>query len=231
MVLQPRRSASLSTLGIVIPALNAAAGLAACLDALAGQAGDIVVVDGGSRDATRTIALAHGARLVDSPPGRGRQLATGAKAARGDWLLFLHADTVLVPGWTDAVAEFLPEPTDRAGYFRLSFDQDGGGAARVSCLANWRARVFGLPYGDQGLLIHRDFYQVLGGYPDEPLMEDVILVRRIGRGRLTQLSATARTSAVRYRRDGWWLRPLRNLACLTLFFMGLPPRLIARLYA
>ncbi len=231
MVLQPHRPASLSALGIVIPALNAAAGLAACLDALAGRAGDIVVVDGGSRDATRTIALAHGARLVDSPAGRGRQLAAGALAVRGDWLLFLHADTVLQPGWADAAARFLQGPTDRAGYFHLAFDQEGGGAARVSRLANWRARVLGLPYGDQGLLIHRDFHQALGGYPDEPLMEDVILVRRIGRGRLAPLDATARTSAARYRRDGWWLRPLRNLSCLALYFMGLPPRLIARLYA
>lgn len=230
MVLQPQSPASLSALGIVIPALNAAAGLADCLEALAGRAGDIVVVDGGSRDATRAIALAHGARLVDSPAGRGRQLAAGALAVRGDWLLFVHADTVLQPGWADAVAEFLPGPTDRAGYFHLAFDQQGVGPDLVSRLANGRARLLGLPYGDQGLLLHRDFYQALGGYPDEKLMEDVILVRRIGRGRLTLLPATARTSAARYRRDGWWLRPLRNLSCLALFFLGLPPRLIARLY-
>ena len=171
------------------------------------------------------------ARLVDSLPGRGRQLAAGAVAVRGEWLMFLHADTVLQPGWADAVAEFLQGPTGRAGYFHLSFDQEGGAAARVSRLANWRARVLGLPYGDQGLLIHRDFYQALGGYPDEPMMEDVILVRRIGRGRLAPLPATARTSAARYRRDGWWLRPLRNLGCLTLFFLGVPTRFIARLYA
>lgn len=230
MVLQPQIPVSLSALGIVIPALNAADGLAACLDALLAHAGDVVVVDGGSRDATRAIALAHGARLVDSPAGRGRQLAAGAGAVRGDWLLFVHADTVLQPGWADAVAQFLPGPTDRAGYFQLSFDQDGGGAARVARLANWRAGLLGLPYGDQGLLIHRDFYQALGGYPDEPLMEDVILVRRIGRRRLALLPGTARTSAARYRRDGWWLRPLRNLSCLALFFLGLPPSLIARLY-
>ncbi|MDA0221230.1 MAG: glycosyl transferase family 2, partial [Proteobacteria bacterium] len=94
----------------------------------------------------------------------------------------------------------------------------------------WRARRFGLPYGDQGLLIARDFYETLGGFRPLPIMEDVDLVRRIGKARLTTLQGHVTTSAARYRRSGYTVRMLRNLACLTLYFAGLPPRLIARLY-
>ena len=95
----------------------------------------------------------------------------------------------------------------------------------------WRCRVLALPYGDQGLLIARAFYESLGGYRPLPLMEDVDLIRRIGRSRLRMLDATATTSAARYRRDGWTLRPLRNLLCLSLHFAGVPPKALLRFYA
>ncbi|MCM0019399.1 MAG: glycosyl transferase family 2, partial [Tagaea sp.] len=97
-------------------------------------------------------------------------------------------------------------------------------------LANWRARNFGLPYGDQGLLIARAAYEKLGGYRPLPLMEDVDFVRRIGRANLRALDGLATTSAARYERDGWWLRPLRNLLCLALWRAGVAPGTIARLY-
>ena len=93
-----------------------------------------------------------------------------------------------------------------------------------------RCRRFGLPYGDQGLLISRAHYERLGGFRPLPLMEDVDLVRRIGRNDLVPLEADAITSAARYRRDGWWFRPLRNLTCLSLYFAGLPPQALRRLY-
>ena len=93
-----------------------------------------------------------------------------------------------------------------------------------------RCRLFRLPYGDQGLLISRALYQRLGGFKPVPLMEDVDLVRRVGWRRLTALPSAAVTSAVRYRRDGYLLRPLRNLCCLTLYFLGVPPRAIVKLY-
>jgi len=93
-----------------------------------------------------------------------------------------------------------------------------------------RAKFFALPYGDQGLLIRRDLYDRLGGFADMPLMEDVDLIRRIGRQRLIYLKSTALTSAARYQAAGYLRRPLRNLFCLSLYFMHVPPRLIARLY-
>ncbi|KZD12860.1 TIGR04283 family arsenosugar biosynthesis glycosyltransferase [Oceanibaculum pacificum] len=217
---------SLPSLTIVIPALNAAPSLPACLTALEG--GDILLVDGGSDDATPAIARQAGATVIAAPGGRGAQLAAGADAAAGEWLLFLHADTVLSPGWPSAAADLMAGAGDRAGYFRLAFDDPAFSA--IADAANWRSQALGLPYGDQGLLIHKDFYRALGGYRPLPLMEDVDLVRRIGRARLVELQAVATTSATRYRRDGAMRRVCRNLCCLGLYFLGVSPRQIARLY-
>ena len=118
----------------------------------------------------------------------------------------------------------------RAGYFRLQFDSPDPRARRVERLVAWRCRTFGLPYGDQGLLMARAFYQRLGGFHLLPLMEDVNLVRRIGRPNLVPLDADVVASARRYERDGWLLRPLRNLSCLALFSAGVPVSIVRRLY-
>ncbi|HEY0524800.1 MAG TPA: TIGR04283 family arsenosugar biosynthesis glycosyltransferase [Stellaceae bacterium] len=224
----------MSRLSIVIPTLNAAAGLGATLAALAeARDAEIVVADGGSRDGTSALAEAAGARVVAASRGRGLQLAAGAAAARGDWLLFLHADTVLPPGWADAVATFVNDPANarRAGYFAFRLDDDDPRARRLERAVAWRCRRLALPYGDQGLLIGRTLYDAVGGFRPLPLMEDVDLVRRLGPERLAALPVAAVTSAARYRRDGYWRRPLRNLTCLSLYFLGLSPERIARLYA
>ena len=225
------------TLDIVIPTLDAAATIARTLSAVSAARGiwpcRIVVCDGGSTDDTAAIAHARGAQVITAPPGRGGQLAAGAAAGgKSDLLLFLHADTVLSPDWVAAAGQFMDGAAsgDRAGYFRLRFDSDSPRARTVERWAAWRCRNLGLPYGDQGLLIKRTFYDRVGGYRALPLMEDVDLVRRIGRQRLVALDAEAKTSAARYERDGWILRPLRNLFCLGLFALGMPPHLIARVY-
>lgn len=224
-------------LSIVLPTLDAAATLARTLAALGpppwnGMAGEIVIADGGSRDTTHTVAAAAGARWIDAPPGRGAQLAAGAAGARGDWLLFLHADTMLDAGWNVAVAGFAEDPgnAERAAYFALALDDAGPQARRLERAVAWRCRSLALPYGDQGLLIAAPFYRRLGGFRPLPLMEDVDLVRRIGRRRLVPLPVKAITSADRWRRDGWTLRSARNLACLSLYFLGVPPKTLLRLY-
>lgn len=220
-------------LSIVLPTLNAAARLPATLDSLnAWPAAECIVVDGGSEDATRAIAEAAGCQVLSCARGRGRQLAAGAAAAGGAWLLFLHADTRLGAGWTGAVEHFVKAPgsTERAGWFHLRLDSEAPAARRIERLADWRSRRFGLPYGDQGLLISRSLYQAAGGYPAIPLMEDVALARCLGRRRLRPLDAEAVTSAERYERDGWLLRPARNLGLLSLYFLGVPPSFLARLY-
>ena len=224
------------TLGVVIPALNAGPTIGPAIESLVAAAAvfevEVLVVDGGSSDGTVAVAQARGARTITAPAGRGGQLAAGAAAVAGDWLLFVHADTVLAGDWSTAVVEFvqLPENQSCAGYFRLVFDDSAAAARRLERVVAWRARVLGLPYGDQGLLLSRELYDGLGGFRPLSLMEDVDLVRRLGRRRLIALSAAAQTSAERYRRDGYLVRSARNLLCLSLYFLGVPPGALRRLY-
>ncbi len=221
-------------MSVVIPTLDAADELAATLAALAGArlVGEIIVADGGSSDDSVAVAHAAGARIVKAPRGRGTQLAAGAAAASSDWLLFLHADCSLAPGWEQAVDTFVTAPgaADRAGYFAFALDDASRAARRLERIVAWRCRVLGLPYGDQGLLIARALYQAVGGFAALPLMEDVEFARRLGRRRLMPLGAPAYASARRYREGGYIRRPLRNLICLALYFLGVPARHIARLY-
>jgi len=221
-------------LAVVIPTLNAAACLGATLEACREAVGaEVLVVDGGSRDATRDIARGGGARVVESAPVRGRQLALGAEEARGAWMLFLHADTRPAPGWAVAARAFMDGPGAdgrAAAYFAFALDDPSPEARRLERLVAWRCRALALPYGDQGLLISRALYEAVGGFRPLPLMEDVDLVRRLGRRRLAALPVRAVTSAERWRREGWRRRSARNLACLSLWFLGVPPGAIKRLY-
>lgn len=221
-------------LTVVIPTLEAGDTLAGCLDCLREAAGaEIVVVDGGSGDETLAIARRRNARVATAPRGRGGQLFAGAVGSDRPWLLFLHADTQLQPGWSQAVARWKRRPRAREGFavFRFKLDDAGWRARLLEWLVQARVTLLRLPYGDQGLLIHRDLYDRVGGYSAAlPLMEDVDLVRRLGGARLNVLDATAVTSSARWRRDGWLRRSLRNLTCLALFRLGIAPHWIARFY-
>lgn len=219
-------------LSVVIPTLNAAEALPGCLAALmegveAGLIRELVMSDGGSDDATAAIAEEAGAKLVQGAPSRGGQLRRGAEATEGDWVLFLHADTRLPAGWSDHAVRQIED--GRPAYFRLKFDCPGVAAIVVAGWANLRSRLLGLPYGDQGLLISRRDYDAVGGYRDIPLMEDVAIARAL-RGRLRMLPVSAKTSAARYRRDGWLRRGARNLSLLLRYFAGVDPARLARRY-
>lgn len=222
-------------LTVVVPTLNAAAVLPATLASLAeGRAlvGEVIVSDGGSTDGTREVARVAGCRVVEGMRGRGAQLRAGTDRARGDWLLVLHADTQLEAGWAAATEKFCADPANagRAGYFRFALADAAPGARRLEAIVAWRCRRFGLPYGDQGLLIRAATYRALGGFAALPLMEDVDFVRRMGRQNLVALPVRAITSAARYRHGGYWGRPLRNLCCLGLYFAGVAPARLAKLY-
>lgn len=220
-------------LSVVIPVLNAAQSLPACLAALvegleAGLIRELILSDGGSEDATVAIAEAAGAELVSGPPSRGGQLRRGARQAGGEWLLFLHADTVLPPGWAALVQGQMARDGGPA-CFRLRFGDGGWQAAMVAGWANLRTRLFALPYGDQALLISRRDYDAIGGYRDIPLMEDVAIARALGR-RIRLLPGHAITSAERYERDGWARRGAANLSFLVRYLMGADPNRLALKY-
>ena len=206
----------------VIPILNAAHLLPPLIAQLQGL-GEIILADGGSADSPQ------GGRVIQAPRGRGAQLAAGAAAASGEWLLFLHADTRLDAGWEGALLAAMQQP-DRAHYFRFALDDPAPQARRLEAAVAWRCRVLALPYGDQGLFLSRALYESLGGYRAMPLMEDVELVRRLGRARLAPIPVAAITSAERWRRDGWRRRSARNLLTLSLYFCGVPPERLASFY-
>ena len=223
------------SISVVIPTYNAAHCLGKVLDCVA-TLGNIIISDGGSYDATADIAKEYGATLIKSAKGRGAQLKAGFEAATTDWLLFLHADTLLDQEAIAAVHRFVqvPDNHQRAGYFRFKLDDDSPQALKLEKTVAWRCTKFALPYGDQGLLIHRDFLEALGGYEAIPIMEDVELVRRItktyGENALINLEADAVTSADKFLRDGYRWRSTKNLFFLFLFWLKVPPRLIAKLY-
>lgn len=219
-------------LSVVIPTLNAAEALPDCLKSLiegvaAGLIRELVITDGGSDDATFEIAQEVGAEWVSGAPSRGGQLRRGVARAEGAWLLILHADCVLSPSWAAAVEAQIAE--GRPAYFRLRFDAKGIAPALVAGWADLRARMLGLPYGDQGLLISRAEYDAVGGYADIPLMEDVAMARALA-GRLTRIALPVITSAAKYRRDGWLRRGLRNLGLLIRYFLGADPERLAGRY-
>lgn len=229
-------------LSVIIPTLNAEETLTRTLaplvpGAVRGLVQEVIVVDGGSSDETLEIVEAAGAKLVRAPKGRGPQLAAGAKAARGNWLLFLHADTVLEPGWIAEVEKFFEQiesgrfrDGEMAASFRFALDDFSGWARMIEKMVALRCALMKLPYGDQGLLINRRLYEKAGGFRDLPLMEDVDLVRRIPRRRLVMLRTLAVTSPARYIRDGFAARSFRNLFCLALYYLRVPPRVIAKVY-
>jgi rSAM/selenodomain-associated transferase 2 len=214
-------------ISVVIPTLNAAATLGPCLAAVR-EAGEIVVVDGGSTDGTAAIAESSSTHFVHSGRGRGVQLAAGASAAKGDWLLFLHSDTRLAPGWRESAERHMASRPDRAACFRFRLAAAERRARLIEAGVALRVRMLGLPYGDQGLLISRRLYEAIGGYRPLPLMEDVDLIRRAGR--IERLPIDAVTSAERWRSGGWLRRSARNLLCLALYRCGMSAERVARLY-
>ena len=222
------------TISIVVPVYRDSEALARLLSAcdLTGDACVVDVIVAGTdadRDALAPLrARWPSIRWVVSPRGRARQMNAGAAFARGTWLLFLHADTLLPPQWCDAISAANRDPQVAMGCFRFALDSPSAWARVIEWGVRVRVAVCALPYGDQALFLPRERFERLGGYADLPIMEDVDLVRRALRhGRLFSASAPALTSARKWEQDGWVRRTLKHLRLITLYFLGVTPERLA----
>ena len=218
---------------IVIPVLDDTTALTSLLPTLpVDPSVQIVVVDGGDGHDTASDALRErrpDVEWIRAARGRGVQMNAGAKRARGRWLVFLHADTRLGPGWLDLLRD--THPSIVGGSFRFALDSTARWARWIESGVRLRVRLFDLAYGDQALFARRDVFEELKGYTDLPLMEDVDFIRRLRRrGRLEHADVPALTSARRWERDGWVRRTVENAALILLFLAGWSPARLARRY-
>lgn len=217
---------------MVIPALDEAAGIERCVASARADEVEIWVVDGGSQDATRDLAQQAGARVLHaSRSGRAAQLEAGWRAAKGDVLLFLHADTVLPEGYAGAIRDALRDPGVAGGAFAFRFDRRTPALRFVEFGARWRNRLFRFPYGDQALFVRRRVLDAEGGVPQVPLMEDLDLVRALKRhGRLALLSLPVVTGARRYLRGGVLRTMLRHWIAAAAWGVGIDRARLAAWY-
>lgn len=207
---------------IIIPILKIDKQLLHLLDELPE---DVIIVNGGHE----TYSLKD-RNIINTNPGRGLQFKSGAQFAKGEWLFFLHGDSKLKMEWMQVLAEHMDNHPDKAFAFRLRFDDQGFFPRLLEYWVRFRSSAFALPYGDQGLFISRTLYDEVGGFNDMPLMEDVDIVRRIGRNRLRVGSHELITSAEKYNKYGYLFRMIRNGFCLLLFKIGVDPAIIKKIY-
>ncbi len=229
-----RPESSLDDLAVIIPTLNEARNLLPLLSDLFRfhPRPRIVIVDGGSSDATVEVARAEGVRVLSAPRGRACQMNVGAASVSSPWLLFLHADSRIPTSTRRALAQWLESPPpEAAAHFEFQLDAKGLWWSILEGGQRLRERFTGLAYGDQGLLMSRGRWAELGGIPEIPLMEDVEAVRRLrDSGGIGRISAPVVTSARRYRREGQFRGWLRNATLISLYHLGVPPHRLANFY-
>ena len=228
----PAQSGPCTSISVVVPTLNEQEHLPATLTGVALAPGDeLIVVDGGSTDNTVAVARQFTSCVLISPPGRALQMNHGARQARGDVLLFLHADTLLPPQGLEAVRTMMQPAHVVGGAFRLAFTPPTPALQVIAWSANVRTRFGKLPYGDQGLFVRRTIFEALGGYAAVPFMEDVQLVRAMcKRGPLAIVPQAVHTSGRRWLRDGVVYTTARNTVLIMLYFCGVPPATLQRWY-
>lgn len=220
-------------LSIIIPVLNEASEIAQLLQRLQhfrAQGSEIIVVDGGSADATLQLAAPLADRVCAAPTGRGSQMNAGAAVARGGILLFLHADTRL----PEAALASIRQAMERGaawGRFDVHIEGKAAGLALVAAMMNWRSRLTGIATGDQAVFVSRNAFVQLGGFPDIPLMEDIVFSKKMrAMGRPACLDEKVTTSGRRWEKHGVWRTIVLMWTLRLRFFLGSSPRQLAREY-
>ncbi|MDP1587995.1 MAG: TIGR04283 family arsenosugar biosynthesis glycosyltransferase [Prosthecobacter sp.] len=215
---------------VIIPALNEAAALQTLLPAVqAGKPLQIIVADGGSTDDTAAVAAQHGAEIIHAPRGRARQMNEAAKYARGEHLLFLHADTLPPPDYTGIIACVLT-PGVAAGAFSFALREKIALQGMIEGLTRLRGKVLAMPYGDQGLFLRRRLFHAIGGFPDWPILEDVEMIKRLRYlGQFVITPEAAATSARRWQQGGVLRTWARHQLILAGHALGVSPQRLAKL--
>ncbi len=220
-------------LSVIVPVLNEEITVEATLQALVALAPyEIIIVDGGSRDRTREICRRFAVEVLSSERGRARQMNFGARRASGDVLLFLHADTRLPESALDDIDAALSDPRYLGGRFDVELPGAHWMFKMIAALINYRSRATKIGTGDQALFVRRDIFDLIGGYPDIPLMEDIVFYRALkGMGNIACLRSRVVTSARRWERDGVWRTILRMWMVKLCYFAGVSPSRLKQFYA
>ena len=221
-------------LSIVMPVLNEAVGLGAALQALApllARGAQVIVTDGGSNDHSAALAQAGGAQLVNAPRGRALQMNAGAAQASGDVLLFLHADTMLPASADELVSEALAGGSRVWGRFDVAITGRPRMLKLIAALMNLRSRRTGIATGDQAMFMTRAAFEAVGGFPAQPLMEDIEISKRLLRlSRPACLTARVQTSGRRWETRGVWRSVLLMWRLRFAYWRGAAPERLAELY-
>ena len=221
---------------IIIPVLNEAEQINPLISHIRNQCSqypyEVIVVDGDSHGSTVNTVQDKAVIVITSEKGRGRQMNVGAGAARGEILIFLHADTRLPMTALEKISQVLEDEKYVAGAFDLLIDSDRLFLKYISARASFRSRLSRIPYGDQAIFIRRDYFEQIGRFREIPLMEDVDLMRRIKKDgkKIYILPEKVTTSARRWEIDGMLYTTFRNQILLSLFYLGVSPSILARYY-
>ncbi len=219
-------------LSVIVPAWNEAEAIRqtlAPLQSWRARGHEVIVVDGGSRDATGRLAAPLADRVITAPRGRARQQNAGAALARGEGLVFLHADTRLPAGGDALIQQALA--TRHWGRFDVRIAGRHPGLPLVAALMNRRSRLSGISTGDQAIFVRREVFEAVGGFPDQPLMEDIELSRRLKRlGRPACLRPPVVTSGRRWDEYGFWRTVWLMWRLRLAYFLGADPARLVKLY-
>ncbi|MBI3601088.1 MAG: TIGR04283 family arsenosugar biosynthesis glycosyltransferase [Nitrospinae bacterium] len=230
-------------LSIIIPTLNEESSIEKNLPLIKKElSAEIIVADGGSKDKTVEVAKRFTELVSISAAGRGIQMNSGASISTGDWLLFLHTDSIISELGIQRMIEVMRNENPPffkggqrgviGGAFRLKIDSDRISLKIISSIANIRSRFFNIAYGDQGIFVKRDIFYKIGGYPHIPIMEDVEFVMKLKkRGKFVILPDYITVSSRRWDKEGVVYCTLRNWILILLYFMGISPHKLKGWYS